>query len=45
MFVYPVKLELDEQSGSYIVSCSDLLLLNSAGNTGDDALLSAVKRC
>lgn len=43
MFVYPAKLELDEQSGTYVVSCRDLPLLNSAGYTVDDALLNAVE--
>lgn len=43
MFVYPAKLEFDEQSGTYVVSCRDLPLLNSAGYTVDDALLNAVE--
>lgn len=43
LFVYVAKLELDEQSGTYVVSCRDLPLLNSAGDTVDDALFNGVE--
>lgn len=42
MFKYPVKLELDEGSRTYIVSCRDLPLMNSVGENEDEALLEAV---
>lgn len=42
MFVYPVQLELDEPTGAYVVSCRDLPLLNSVGDSVDEALLNAV---
>jgi len=43
MFVYPVQLERDEPTGSYVVSCRDLPLLNSVGDTVEDALLNAAE--
>lgn len=43
MFVYSVKLERDKQSGSYVISCRDLPLLNSVGDTVEDALLNAAE--
>lgn len=42
MFQYPVKIELDNDTGAYIVSCRDLPLMNSVGYTKDEALLEAV---
>lgn len=42
MFKYPVKLEQDTKTGAYIVSCRDLPLMNSVGDTIEDALLEAV---
>ena len=41
MFNYPVKLERDESTGAYIVSCRDLPLFNSVGDTVEEALLEA----
>ncbi|MCR8998661.1 hypothetical protein [Rahnella perminowiae] len=41
-FNYAVKLELDEPTGAYIVSCRDLPLMNSVGDSVDEALLEAV---
>lgn len=41
MFSYPVQLERDEATGAYVVSCRDLPLLNSVGDTVDEALLNA----
>ncbi|MDX7991951.1 type II toxin-antitoxin system HicB family antitoxin [Xenorhabdus littoralis] len=43
MFQYPVKLERDEQTGAYVVSCRDLPLMNSVGDSVDEALLEAVE--
>lgn len=43
MFKYPVKLELDEVSGTYMVSCRDLPLMNSVGENVDEALLEAIE--
>lgn len=42
MFNYAVKLEHDSDTGTWIVSCRDLPLLNSVGDSVDDALLEAV---
>ena len=42
MFNYAVKLEHDSDTGSWVVSCRDLPLLNSVGDSVDDALLEAV---
>ncbi|MFJ5365706.1 hypothetical protein ACIPR9_11410 [Pectobacterium punjabense] len=42
MFNYPVKLELDEATGQYVVSCRDLPLMNSVGDSVDSALLESV---
>ena len=42
MFNYPVKLEHDEATGTYVVTCRDLPLLNSVGESVDEALLEAV---
>lgn len=42
MFNYAVKLEHDEATDSYVVSCRDLPLMNSVGETVDEALLEAV---
>ncbi|PHM51601.1 hypothetical protein [Xenorhabdus hominickii] len=41
-FQYPVKLEHDELTQSYVVSCRDLPLMNSVGESIDEALLEAV---
>lgn len=41
MFNYPVKLERDESTGAYVVSCRDLHLFNSVGDTVEEALLEA----
>ncbi|MDC9580827.1 hypothetical protein PSI15_04445 [Xenorhabdus sp. PR6a] len=43
IFHYPVKLEHDESTGAYIVSCRDLPLMNSVGESIDEALLEAVE--
>ncbi|MDC9624065.1 type II toxin-antitoxin system HicB family antitoxin [Xenorhabdus sp. XENO-7] len=43
MFQYPVKLELDEQTDVYVVSCRDLPLMNSVGDSVDEAILEAVE--
>lgn len=40
-FNYAVKLALDEPTGAYIVSCRDLPLMNSVGDSVDEALLEA----
>lgn len=42
MFNYAVKLEHDDATGAYIVSCRDLPLMNSVGDSVDEALLEAV---
>lgn len=42
MFAYPVKLEHDADCGAYIVSCRDLPLMNSVGDSVEEALLEAV---
>ncbi|KON62802.1 antitoxin HicB [Komagataeibacter europaeus] len=42
MFNYAVKLEHDETTDAYVVSCRDLPLMNSVGDSVDDALLEAV---
>lgn len=42
MFNYPAKLELDEATGQYVVSCRDLPLMNSVGDSVDSALLESV---
>lgn len=42
MFNYAVKLQYDEDTGAYIVSCRDLPLMNSVGYSIDEALLEAV---
>jgi antitoxin HicB len=41
MFNYAVKLEHDDSTGAYIVSCRDLPLMNSVGYSVDEALLEA----
>ena len=41
MGFYAVKVEHDEPTGAYIVSCRDLPLLNSVGTSLADALLEA----
>ncbi|HDR2590994.1 TPA: hypothetical protein QCI16_004488 [Enterobacter ludwigii] len=41
MFNYPVKLELDDNTGAYVVSCRDLPLFNSVGDSVEEALLEA----
>ncbi|OVZ93075.1 hypothetical protein CBW54_03075 [Yersinia kristensenii] len=42
MFNYAVKLEHDDDSSAFIVSCRDLPLLNSVGDSKEEALLEAV---
>lgn len=42
MFNYAVKLEHDSDTGTWVVSCRDLPLLNSVGDSVDEALLEAV---
>ncbi|ECA8972901.1 hypothetical protein ETB55_21695 [Salmonella enterica subsp. enterica serovar Omuna] len=42
MFIYPVQLVRDDATGSYIASCRDLPLMNSVGDTVEEALLEAV---
>lgn len=42
MFSYAVKLEHDTDTNSWVVSCRDLPLLNSVGDSVEDALLEAV---
>ncbi|EAU3166995.1 hypothetical protein D7U34_04200 [Salmonella enterica] len=42
MFNYAVKLEHDPDTESWIATCRDLPLFNSAGNSVDDALLESV---
>lgn len=42
MFNYAVKLEHDSDTGAWVVSCRDLPLLNSVGDSVDEALLEAV---
>lgn len=42
MFNYAVKLEHDSDTGAWIVSCRDLPLLNSVGDSVNEALLEAV---
>lgn len=42
MFNYAVKLEHDDATGAYIASCRDLPLMNSVGDSVDEALLEAV---
>lgn len=42
MFSYPVKLVKDEETGAYIVSCRDLPLMNSVGDSIENALFEAV---
>ncbi|EOT4724242.1 hypothetical protein ACRZUW_003057 [Escherichia coli] len=41
MFNYPVKLERDDKTGAYVVSCRDLPLFNSVGDSVEEALLEA----
>ena len=41
MFNYAVKLVKDAETGTYEVSCRDLPLLHSVGDTVEDALLEA----
>ncbi len=42
MFNYPVSVEQDDVTGQFVVSCRDLPLMNSVGDTLDDALLQSV---
>ncbi|EIP3426263.1 hypothetical protein LSE82_005130 [Salmonella enterica] len=42
MFNYAVKLEHDPDTKSWIATCRDLTLFNSAGDSVDDALLESV---
>ncbi|MDG4698868.1 hypothetical protein P7V44_21830 [Providencia sp. CRE-3FA-0001] len=42
MFTYPIKLEKDKDTGTYIASCRDLPLMNSVGDNVQDALLEAI---
>ncbi|EEB7838045.1 hypothetical protein CBJ37_21390 [Salmonella enterica subsp. enterica serovar Durham] len=42
MFVYPVALKRDDATGAYIASCRDLPLMNSVGDTIEEALLEAI---
>ncbi|ELS2209297.1 hypothetical protein QPN89_004783 [Salmonella enterica] len=42
MFNYAVKLEHDPDTESWIATCRDLPLFNSAGDSVDDALLESV---
>lgn len=42
MFNYPIVLEKDAETGDYVVSCRDLPLMNSVGESVEDALLQAV---
>lgn len=42
MFNYPVKLERDEATGQFVVSCRDLPFMNSVGDSVEDALMEAV---
>ncbi|EDW1730116.1 hypothetical protein S726_002165 [Salmonella enterica subsp. enterica] len=42
MFNYAVKLEHDPDTKSWIATCRDLPLFNSAGDSVDDALLESV---
>ncbi|EYU15373.1 hypothetical protein [Photorhabdus aegyptia] len=42
MFNYPIKLEYDEETGSYVASCRDLPLFNSVGDSVDEALLESI---
>lgn len=42
MFNYAVKLEYDPDTESWIATCRDLPLFNSAGDSVDDALLESV---
>lgn len=42
MFTYPVKLEKDADTDTYMVSCRDFPLMNSVGNNRQDALFEAV---
>lgn len=42
MFSYAVKLEHDTDTSAWVVSCRDLPLLNSVGDSVEDALLEAV---
>lgn len=39
---YAVRLDLDDATGAYVVSCRDLPLMNSVGYSVDEALLEAV---
>ncbi|EEP0994994.1 hypothetical protein HAY25_001960 [Salmonella enterica] len=42
MFNYAVKLERDPDTKSWVATCRDLPLFNSAGDSVDDALLESV---
>lgn len=42
MFNYAVKLEHDPDTKSWVATCRDLPLFNSAGDSVDDALLESV---
>jgi antitoxin HicB len=41
MFNYAVRLTQDAKTGAYEVTCRDLPLMHSAGDTVDEALLEA----
>lgn len=43
MFSYPVKLERDDATGQYVVTCRDLPLMASVGESVEDALVEAVE--
>lgn len=43
MFSYPVKLERDDATETYVVTCRDLPLMASVGDTVEDALFEAVE--
>lgn len=42
MFNYPVHIERDDATGQFVVSCRDLPLMNSVGDTLDEALLQSI---
>lgn len=42
MFNYPVHIERDDATGQFVVSCRDLPLMNSVGDTLEDALLQSI---
>lgn len=43
MFNYPVTLERDDATGTYLVSSRDLPYMNSVGDSIDEALMEAVE--